>query len=535
MRVVRDALEPAVRDRDPEELVGALDRRRERQPRAIGVRDERAWRRRSSRRCSCRRPASGRARPTGCARRRRWRPSRPRRTARCRCASPRRPGTGGRAPRASARRAARSAGRRADFGPAVTAVIVARQRRPRRTGRSGRPGRRRDGGSPRTRCASRPATRPASAPAVGPSVRLRGLAGRRVDEPQVPDAVVREALAVEHVVEPIDEPVVRLGRRAGLGRSLEAALLAVGLEVGRVRCADDDELACRPATIRRRSRRAAGRSGAAPRRHRPAGGRPGRRPRAGRGAARAGSSSTSGASVREEGERPAVRRPAGVPVVLRADRQLARLATVGRDDPQRVAVAIEAGRDGLDRGDHGAAIGRQAHADRHAQSIEVVGSRGTGHGPSVPRTTIVAPCQTSCPSGSRRTCCRICPICGRWSHACCPSRSTRTSTCSSRGGAASARSPTSGRRCRPATARSGSWTARDGTSPRHSPNWPAWPFGWRRARRSSTGSWSSWTARAGRTRGSWSDGWPASRAIRRRSWRSTCCTWTVARCCTSRS
>ena len=56
-----------------------------------------------------------------------------------------------------------------------------------------------------------------------------------------------------------------------------------------------------------------------------------------------------GAPVRQERDRAAVRGEARMPVVPGADRELPRLAIcgIGRDEPQGVAVLVEAGRDGL--------------------------------------------------------------------------------------------------------------------------------------------------------------------------------------------
>ncbi len=56
--------------------------------------------------------------------------------------------------------------------------------------------------------------------AVGEAGRVPG---RRVHEPQVRDAVECEARAVEHVVEPVNEAVVRRRRRIGAGRLVEPA------------------------------------------------------------------------------------------------------------------------------------------------------------------------------------------------------------------------------------------------------------------------------------------------------------------------
>ena len=145
--------------------------------------------------------------------------------------------------------------------------------------------------------------------ATGPSVRRDASPGRDVDQPQVLDPVVDEPGAVEHVVEPVDEPVVGRRRRPGLARPVEPAALEVGVARRPVRGRRHDEPRCRRATTRSRRRRAAGRSGGAPRRRRAAAGRPAGCPRGPSASlGRVGSSSTSvrrserNASVRPSGE-----------------------------------------------------------------------------------------------------------------------------------------------------------------------------------------------------------------------------------------
>jgi hypothetical protein len=80
------------------------------------------------------------------------------------------------------------------------------------------------------------------------------------------------------------------------------------------------------------------------------------------------------ATIRDERQGPSVRGEAGLPVVLGADRQLPGLALVGRDQPERVAVAIETRSDGLERHRHGAAVRGEARFGRDPQAIQVVGA-----------------------------------------------------------------------------------------------------------------------------------------------------------------
>ena len=189
----------------------------------------------------------------------------------------------------------------------------------------------------------------------GPSVRRDAAPVRHVDQPQVADPVVREARAVEHVLEAVDEPVVgrrRLTRFApcarcrGGGRPRPGSRRARALTTtSRVPSGDHSKAS----TPRGRSVRRA------PRRRRAAGGGPGRGPRGPSGpsppwSVRVGALPVrllldERAPVRDERERPAIGREAWMPVVLRAERDLAGGAdAVGRDEPQGMPVAIEAGR-----------------------------------------------------------------------------------------------------------------------------------------------------------------------------------------------
>ncbi len=85
-------------------------------------------------------------------------------------------------------------------------------------------------------------------------------------------------------------------------------------------------------------------------------------------------------AVGEEGNRPAVRRKAGMPVVAGSDRQLSRLASpVERDEPDRVAIAVVAGTRGLDGQERGRAVGGQPWIRRDAEAVQVVGGERTRH------------------------------------------------------------------------------------------------------------------------------------------------------------
>jgi hypothetical protein len=61
-------------------------------------------------------------------------------------------------------------------------------------------------------------------------------------------------------------------------------------------------------------------------------------------------------TIREEGDRAAIRGEAAVRVVLRPDRQLAWLAAIEGDEPEGVAVAVTLGRAGLDGHDHARSV-----------------------------------------------------------------------------------------------------------------------------------------------------------------------------------
>ena len=195
------------------------------------------------------------------------------------------------------------------------------------------------------------------------------------------DPVVGEAGPVEHVVEPVDEPIVRRRRGAGRPHPIDAATTIV---VGRgraMRGADDDQ----PLPV----------------------GRPLERVHAARQVGQPARLAaierqevdllevlavlrlTLGperlfldqrASVRDERERRAVRRETRMMIVLRAEGQLPRRRrTVRRDDPQRVAVTVEAGRHGLQRDDGVTPVGRQARLGGDTQAVQVVWAGGSGH------------------------------------------------------------------------------------------------------------------------------------------------------------
>ena len=206
------------------------------------------------------------------------------------------------------------------------------------------------------------------------------LAGRDVDDPEVRDLVVDEARPVEHVAEPVDVAVVRLGRVGRLALPVQAAGLPVVLPVGSVGRRGHDEL------------RAVGRPLEAADPARQVG-------QASRLAAvegeqvdlravlavllvgRVGLLLDDVPPVREERDRPAVRRPARARVVLRPERQLARLAAAGieRHDPQRVAVAVALRRGRLEGHDRPGAVGRDARVGRDAELVEVVGGERSRH------------------------------------------------------------------------------------------------------------------------------------------------------------
>ena len=89
-------------------------------------------------------------------------------------------------------------------------------------------------------------------------------------------------------------------------------------------------------------------------------------------------------------------------VARRASAGGARRPSVG-DEPERRPVAIEAGRDRLERDGDEAAIGRQARFGRDAQAVQVVGSRRARQG-GLQRcgTTMVRAVDRSSPCQERR-------------------------------------------------------------------------------------------------------------------------------------
>ena len=217
---------------------------------------------------------------------------------------------------------------------------------------------------------------------VRPSVRRLAVAGRDVDEPQVLDPVVGEARAVEHVVEAVDEPVVGRRRRAGLGgdrgragagRRAWVAPCDALTTTSRVPSGDHSNAVDAARQVGQPARLAAVERQevdlVASSRSLPSGAWP------------AISSSSRRLPVREERERPAIGREARMPVVPGAEGQLARRSrAVGRDEPERAAVAVEARGDRLERDDRHAAVGRQARLGRDAEAVQVVGAGGARHG-----------------------------------------------------------------------------------------------------------------------------------------------------------
>ena len=373
-------LERAVLDRDPPQLVGAVPRREERQPAAVGRRDQpRPFARRD---VAVHRRARHDVVPVGQVRAAAGRrlgavggeepdvvavavggdPSAERRDRRA-VGQPRRD-------EERRLRAAGDAGADAgrdvdddDVRPELEVVVAIELRREGDARAIGRPG--------RVVVAGR---------AVG---QARRLARGDVDDPEMGDVVVDEPRPVEHVAQPVDVAVVRLGRVARLALLVEAASLPVVLAVRPVGRRDDDEL------------RAVG------------------RPLEAVDAARqigqpAGLATVQGEqvdlaavlaillvtgvrllldqvpAVRDERDRPTVRRPAGVAVVLRAERQLARLAAVAavaveRHEPDRVAVAVALRGSGLERDQGVAAVRRDARVGRDAELVQVVGGERSRH------------------------------------------------------------------------------------------------------------------------------------------------------------
>ena len=166
------------------------------------------------------------------------------------------------------------------------------------------------------------------------------VAGRGVDEPDLAPAVLREAAAVLLEVEPVDEAVVARRRRAGLRVGRLAPRSRIGRAIRSHRARQDGE------------RRAVGRPLEAVDAARQVG-QPARLARAGHRqevdldavlavCGDAGLLLDQRAPIGQEGELPAVGRPARVEVAARAERELARgLVAVRRRDPDRARVAIE--------------------------------------------------------------------------------------------------------------------------------------------------------------------------------------------------
>ena len=320
-------------------------------------------------------------------------------------------------------------------------------------------------------------------------------AGLDVDEPQVLVLVVDEAGAVVLVVQPVDEPVVGQRRLAGLRLRGPAALPAVLLDRRAQRGGQDRE---RPAVRRPgelahalRQVREAPRLTTVERQQehleavvallgvrRPVGLLLGVQP-----------------SIADERERRAVRGDPRRAVRADAERQLAGgLAAIDRCGPDRLAVPVPAHRGALHREHDAAAVGRQAGIERDGEAVQVVGACGSGHGllrggsasgglagntgpgggarigdaagrPVYPRRSprdgraTIDPRwpPSSSPSGSIRRSRHRVPSrrCGR-SRA--RTRSTRPTTCSSPPGAATGSSRSSARPSCPAPATSASWT-----------------------------------------------------------------------------
>lgn len=81
--------------------------------------------------------------------------------------------------------------------------------------------------------------------------------------------------------------------------------------------------------------------------------------------------------IGQEGEGLAVRRETRMTVVLRAEGDLAGVArTVGRSQPDRLAVAVVRRGDGLDRERDESAVWREAWVGGDAEAIQVLGRRG---------------------------------------------------------------------------------------------------------------------------------------------------------------
>jgi hypothetical protein len=70
-----------------------------------------------------------------------------------------------------------------------------------------------------------------------------------------------------------------------------------------------------------------------------------------------------------------------MPVVLGAERELTgRPGAVQRDQPQSLAIPVEAGGDGLKRHDRLPAVGRETRLRGHTEAVQVIGTRGARHG-----------------------------------------------------------------------------------------------------------------------------------------------------------
>ena len=227
----------------------------------------------------------------------------------------------------------------------------------------------------------RRATTRATRRSTGPSVRREASPRRHVDEPEMVDAVVGEPGPVEHVVEPVDEPVVRRRRRPRLVRPVRprrcrsasrVASCEVEVTTSRVPSGDHSNpldaarqvgQAPRLAAVERQQVDLADVLAIL-------------------GLARAGRLLLDERpSIREERERPAVGREAGVVVVTarRASAGAARppSGAVGTSHRARPVAVVGRG-DGLERDDDGAAIrGRAAGRSRCAAGR---GRRGEGDG-----------------------------------------------------------------------------------------------------------------------------------------------------------
>ncbi len=200
----------------------------------------------------------------------------------------------------------------------------------------------------------RPGRLAVARPAVGEAARR---AVGCIDEPEVADPVVREALAVEHVLQAVDEPVVgqRDRRLALAGQPAPPAILLARRAMG---CADDHQ----PAPV--------GRPFEGVDTAREVGQAPGLAAVEGqqvdlvgilavvRGAGCRIVVLGVRATIGDEGQRPAVGREPRLAIAPRPERQLPRgLRAVGRHDPERLPVAVVARGDRLDGHDRQRAVG----------------------------------------------------------------------------------------------------------------------------------------------------------------------------------